>query len=158
MSTMVILIIILPFCSPVIIFFLLLRKCVAFAAKIFKRGTLVKIVPGGSTLFGNFVTNLFLNVCKSLFSNKSTHFKDGNLTYSRKALTIISIAEIDRNKIGMTKLKSDFEEKLLHKKIGSHLLYVELRCKLVAWWGYYFWEKCDNFDVNDHLKFLPGLL
>ncbi|XP_035701010.1 uncharacterized protein LOC118433315 [Folsomia candida] len=129
-STLIIFLIILPLCSPVLLCFSLLRKFVTLVAKIFKRGTLVKIVTGGSTLL------------------------DQTLTFTRNAITIVAIVEIDREKIDLSRFKGDFETKVLHKKYESQLLYPELQCKLVEWWGYYFWEKCDNFDVNDHIKFL----
>ncbi|OXA38204.1 hypothetical protein Fcan01_26992 [Folsomia candida] len=102
-TTLIIMLIILPLCFPVLVGLLLLRQFVALAAKIFKRETLLKMLTTGGTLL------------------------DGAHTFTRNALTIFAIVEIDREKIVMDRFKDDFETKVLHKKNGSQFLYPELK-------------------------------
>ncbi|OXA62087.1 uncharacterized protein LOC110841855 isoform X2 [Folsomia candida] len=112
---------------------LILRKIVEIGAHIWNRKEFLSIVTSQSTVFSMM----------PVFSDESW--------------TAIVILEVNRPTINLPRLIKDFENKVLHAKVdvsSSALLYPELKCKLVQWWGYYFWAFCPKFDITDHIKHL----
>lgn len=153
-TTLIIMLIILPLCFPVLVGLLLLRQFVALAAKIFKRETLLKMLTTGGTLLGKvtwqftfvkFLANIYI------FSNKFT-FKMGHTPLLGTHLRFSLSWKLTERKLSWTDSRTISKLKCCIKRTGLNFY---IRNSSVEWWGYYFWGKCDNFDLNEH-KFLPG--